>query len=460
MDNLNRLLKFFLLLLPCILLHHCTSDNDDIIPANVTSDNALESYVKRSDPVYQWEIQNSYSLLGVSVHEILLTSQKWQGIIWTHQLTVLVPAVTQYNDALLWITGGRNVEGMPKWTGTDDGETLIFSLLATKNQAVVAVLRQTPNQPLFDNLKEDELIAYTLHQFQNDGDYSWPLLFPMVKGAVRAMDAVQEFSKDELGKTINGFLVSGGSKRGWTTWLTGAVDQRVEAIAPAVIDMLNMPVSLDYHLEVWGAYSPQIQDYVDLGIPQQVHTEFGGEMVKMIDPYSYRESLTMPKMIFIGTNDPYWPVDAIKHYFKDLPGQNFIHYVPNAGHGLNGGEDAINSISAFFGQMLTNNSYPVCAWSVNETVEGISIEVNTSASELIGAYMWSAVSSDRDFRDETWSVESLDAVGKDPVVLQVEYPASGFMAFYVDLEYPSPTGGNYTKSSRMFVCDEDELFLY
>ena len=63
-------------------------------------------------------------------------------------------------------------------------------------------------------------------------------------------------------------MVSGASKRGWTTWLTGASDSRVVAIAPMVIDILNMPVNLDYQVKMWKDYSVQIEDYVKLGIPQ------------------------------------------------------------------------------------------------------------------------------------------------------------------------------------------------
>ena len=66
------------------------------------------------------------------------------------------------------------------------------------------------------------------------------------------------------------FVVTGGSKRGWTTWLTGAVDDRVIAIAPMVIVMLNLGPQGPNQLKVWGKYSEQIHDYVERGLMEKV----------------------------------------------------------------------------------------------------------------------------------------------------------------------------------------------
>src|SRR5690606_36031181 len=115
---------------------------------------------------------------------------------------------------------------------------------------------------------------------------SWPLLFPMVKAATKAMDAVQEFSEQVLDHEVREFLISGASKRGWVTWLSAATgDSRIRAIAPMVIDVLNMPVNLKYQMESYGEYSEQIQDYVKLGIVQGIGTESGRKLATMIDPY-------------------------------------------------------------------------------------------------------------------------------------------------------------------------------
>ena len=54
------------------------------------------------------------------------------------------------------------------------------------------------------------------------------------------MDTVADWvQKTHGGALIDKFLVAGASKRGWTTWMTGAVDTRVIGLFPIVMDMLN-----------------------------------------------------------------------------------------------------------------------------------------------------------------------------------------------------------------------------
>ena len=433
---------------------------ENVAPAEaiVTPETALKSYLKNDDQTFKWELKENYSIGDVTVYELLLTSQKWREHVWTHELTVLVPKEVSFDGALLMITGGSVKEGMPNWSSNEeDKKSISFAQVAEKNKAIVAIVRQVPNQPLYDGLTEDELISFTLHNYKNDKDPTWPLLFPMVKSAVRAMDAVQEFTSKNLQKEVTRFTVTGASKRGWTTWLTGANDKRVETIAPMVIDVLNMPVSLDYQITAWNEYSIQINDYIQLEIPQTVGSEDGKALTQMVDPYSYRANLIMPKLIFIGTNDEYWPVDAIKNYINDIPGENYIHYVPNAGHDLGGGEQAVRALSAFWGKSLNKTPQTSLAYDLTTDKASATLTVKTTSDELLNAYIWSADSSDRDFRDEKWTSKQIDSKDHDHIFQQVKFPKSGFKAFYIDLEYADPNGGKYTKSTRMYVADDDEI---
>ncbi len=424
-----------------------------LVQAQVTPSTALQSYLHNGDKTFKWEVKDTYDIGDVKAYALLLTSQQWREHVWTHQLTLLVPKENKYDGALLFITGGSIKNGLPNWNGRDDKFNTGMAGVAATNHAIVAVLRQTPNQPLYNDLTEDELISFTLHNFKKDGDYTWPLLFPMVKSAVRAMDAVQEFSKQQLNHPVNRFVISGASKRGWTTWLTGATDSRAQAIAPMVIDVLNMPVSLDYQIKALGDYSVQIEDYVKLGIPQGAKTESGMAVTTMVDPYSYRKALTMPKLIFMGTNDEYWVVDNIKNYLDSIPGKNLLHYVPNAGHGLGDGKQAIGALSSFFGATLTYSGYPDCSWTTSVSKKGVTLKIKATKDELEDVIVWYADSPDTDFRNDKWTSSDLHIAAKKKLKITEALPASGYRAFYVDLKYKDVNGGTYTVSTRVFMTD-------
>lgn len=425
----------------------------------ITPETALGAYLHNSDKSFKWEFQDIYKSEGVTLYRILLTSQQWRGITWKHEMFIIVPDILKYNDALLFITGGHIENGEPAKHNWDEELATALSKVSRTNMTIVALLWQVPNQPLFGDLTEDALISYTLHNYQADHDFTWPLLFPMTKSAIRAMDAVQKFAKREINRKIDHFVVSGASKRGWTTWLTGANDKRVKAIGPMVIDVLNMPVNIDYQKIVWGDYSVEIEDYVKLGIAQQLGTPGGNDLTRMIDPYSYRKTLIMPKMIFMGTNDPYWPVDAVKNYIDSIPGDNHICYTPNAAHNLGDKNKAFATLSTFLGTTVTNGKYPVCDYSVSENNGTITLKIKTTPELLVGATLWSADSKDQDFRDEKWNDKSLDAANKAEIKVELKYPESGFKAFYIDLKYKAPFGDDFTQSTRMFVSDNKNLLL-
>lgn len=425
---------------------------------STTAQTALTDYVNKKDTSYRWVVREEYVQDGAKVYSMLLTSQQWREHVWLHQLSIIVPQEITQDGALLFITGGGiDKQGQPKWSGEGDALTQSFVQIANTNKAIVAVLKQAPNQPLYDNLVEDALISYTLHNFKKDKDYTWPLLFPMVKSAKRAMDAVQEFAAQRLQQQVKRFVVSGASKRGWTTWLVGANDSRVVAIAPMVIDMLNMPVSVNYQIETWGDYSVQIQDYVNLGIVQEIDGNTGKEIVQMIDPYSYRQKLTMPKLIFMGTNDEYWPVDNIKNYLDSLPGQNLIHYIPNAGHSMGDKKEVMQNLNVFFGMILKKEALPVCQWTSVTTKKGVKIKIKATGKQLVDVILWSANSPDRDLRNDTWTSKSLDIKHKSSFELEESLPATGYRAFYINLVYKNQQGQLLTESTRIFLMDNKKL---
>lgn len=447
-----------LLLLFILLIANVSLAQQKSIPSS-----ALQDYLNNGDKSYGWEVKDTYKVGETDVYSLMLVSQKWQGILWKHELLVYVPQKIETDGALLFIDGGSlGDNGLPNWEAKDDKISAFMSGVSNDNHAVVAVIRQVPNQPLYGGKIEDALISYTLTQFGTTQDYSWPLLFPMVKSARRAMDAVQEFAAEKCKKPINRFVVSGASKRGWTTWLTaGSQDKRVIAIAPMVIDMLNMPVTLAYQARIYQGFSAAIGDYVKAGIAEAAKSDLGKAIVQMIDPYSYRANLTQPKMIILATNDQYWTVDAIKHYYDSIPGYNLIHYAVNSTHNMGDKVEVMKALDSFVGMSLYGQSYPKCKWALNEQKGKINLSVQSTPQELVGAKLWVSTSTTRDFRKAVWSASNItvNAKNKAEVRSVIKYPKKDFEAFYIDLIYRNANGGEYSVSTRTFVADSKKVFL-
>src|SRR5947209_3244945 len=309
----------------------------------------LAGYIARPEPQYHWQKASETQEGFVTVTDLKLRSQVWRGIPWDHTIRLVRPVKVKYpKTALLLVWGGN--------PGPED--TQLASLVAAAIQAPLAFLYNIPNQPLFDGKTEDDLIAHTYAEYLKSGDDTRPLLEPMTKSAIKAMDALQAFSEQEWKQKIEGFVVTGASKRGWTTYLTGASDRRVRAIAPMVFDNLNFDAQMPHQLELWGRYSEQIDDYSRRGLQQQMTSGRGRRLVSMVDPWFYRKQLTMPKLLIHGANDRYWATDASRLYWDDLPGEKYLLDVPNAGHGLGDQNRVINTITAFFHAVAGGEALP------------------------------------------------------------------------------------------------------
>lgn len=405
----------------------------------------LEAYVAAPDPAFKWELKKTETTNGFTTASISMTSQTWRTSTWTHAIQLVRPVKMRHPEiALIFVSGD----------GSGRSYLPVLAKLASEAGATAALLSKVPNQPLYGGKKEDALIAYTFLQYMKEGDDTWPALLPMVKSAVRAMDTVQAYSQKEHGEKVEKFVVTGASKRGWTTWLTAAVDKRVGGIAPMVIDMLNMKAQTDWAQKAYGKQSEQIQDYTELNLVENMDHPRMVKLRGFVDPYSYRSRYKMPKLILLGTNDPYWVVDSLRHYWDDLPEPKLVFQTPNAGHNLNGGFQAIETLAAFYQMIADGEQLPTMEWDTKADGQPqLKVKVNRPAKAI---NLWSADSSDRDFRNDKWSSKSLPIKsGSSVAEANVEKPASGYRAFMGEVVLTNRFGHEYKLSTEVQVIPDE-----
>jgi PhoPQ-activated pathogenicity-related protein len=402
----------------------------------------LDNYVAAPDTNYSYRLVNTVRGQDQTSYVLEMTSQAWLTTnevdrpVWKHWMIIVRPDAVGSSKALLLIGGGANDGRVPK---SADGN-LVRIALATKS--VVAELKMVPNQPLVfagetEERKEDSLIAYTWDKFLRTGDPKWPARLPMTKAAVRALDTVTAFCASPEGGQVkvDGFVVAGGSKRGWTTWTTAAVDKRVVGIIPIVIDVLNIEPSMLHHYAAYGFWAPAIGDYNAFKIMDWNGTPEYRALMKIVEPYQYRHRFTMPKFIMNASGDQFFLPDSSQFYFNELPGVKYLRYVPNADHSLKG-SDAYETLEACYNAVLYNLPLPQFSWTLEK--DG-ALRVTTKDTPS-AVKLWQATNPDaRDFRLETlgpvWQSTTLAGQGGGVYLARVPKPPKGWTAFFVELTF-------------------------
>ena len=412
----------------------------------------LQKYIDNPEPALEWRMKNKVEREpgGERIFDLEFVSQSWRGEKWRHQLQVYQPAgATPGAKMFLWVTGG-----------SASAQTSALGLeLARRIKAPVAFVFHVPNQPLLEgNLWEDDLIAESFVRYLESGDDSWPVLLPMVKSVVKAMDVLQAFSKKEWSAPLDKFIVAGASKRGWTTWLTAAVDPRVAAIAPVVIDVLNMRAQMSRQIEAFGAYSARLAPYSSRGLLPIPDTPAGKKLLDMVDPWAYRARLTMPKLIVNGTNDFYWATDALNLYWDGIPNDKWVIYIANAGHNLRRQDrppseqlsDLVTGLAAFARHQIKGTAMPTLRWRHENAGGKLRLIIDATPAPR-SARLWVARSPSSDFRTAEWRPETLRLAG-GRVVGEVARPDQGRLAFFGELEYEID-GLSYTLSTQMRMAE-------
>jgi PhoPQ-activated pathogenicity-related protein len=416
-------------------------------PATTTSElepTPLDVYVKQIDPNYEYNVMKTIERDGLKVHQVEMISQQWldeeevDRTLWHHWLMIYEPPVVESTTGMLFISGGSNNGEGPELND-------VMGKVALETKSIVSELRMVPNEPLDfkkDDMgprTEDEIIAYGWKRYLESGDPKWASRLPMTKSAVRAMDTISAVTTANGDSPVYKYFVAGGSKRGWTTWTTAAVDPRVVAIAPIVIDLLNVRESFMYHYRMYGFWAPAVGDYYREGIMDEMDNPKFAELMSFVDPYSYRERLTMPKLILNATGDQFFLNESSRFYYDELKGEKNLRYVPNVGHDISDGSDALETLIAFYQSVLREQPRPEYDWTFEE--DG-SIRVKTGTEPKAAHLLAGTNPKHRDFRIDSagpvFESTRLEAVAPNTYVANVEKPESGFTAYFVELTFEGP----------------------
>jgi len=290
--------------------------------------------------------------------------------------------------------------------------------------------------------------------------------------AMAAMRAVQEYTEHAQIASIDGWLVAGASKRGWTTWNVGAVNcpscPKIVGIAPIVPIAPAIKEGLHHMWQAYGNWTFAFQDYLDVNLTRQLDDPGFEDLLRVEDPVYFMDRLeNIPKMVIVSSDDEFMMMEWTRLWWDRLQGEKHLLIANNAEHSMATGiVQLLESIANFANSVFQSGTRPTFDFDINMTSGVIEVRIPKSQAhgKVVLRHAKTLSSKRRDFRwaaapdasgnckAPTFKVKSLCA---QPIVwtgttldpdsagvyrASIPAPEHGWAGLFVEVYFPSDTG--------------------
>lgn len=401
----------------------------------------------------------------IEVRHYELFSQNWspddmvKPVQWRHNVNIYIPDLAKKERALVVINNGINyANGMHTLsTPTDFSEGTLASI-ARNTKTIVISVSNIPNQYLTyrndeKELKEDDSVARSWALFMQSPEQRklLPLHIPMVASVSQAL----RLAKKELTQwNIKKFIVTGISKRGWTTWLAAIANPDVEGIIPFGIDILNTDTALKHIYHSYGGNWPiTFYPYYQEAIDKKIKSPQFHQLLKIIDPLQYVNSLyksrlAIPKYIVNASGDDFFVPDNTRFYYDNLPGRKSLRVVPNMDH-YTIPQIAESAIVPFLRRYQNQQELPYISSSAYKNI--LTLHLSEKPVKII---RWTAINPvARDFRYACgirYIPHVIDIPSDNLVNIILNTPAAGWEATYIEATF----NDGYVATTQVYITPD------
>lgn len=406
-------------------------------------------------------------LAQVVVRHYELLSQHWSPddmvtpAQWRHNVDIYIPETAKEHHALVVVNNGINYEkGVQIPSKSVDFTQQTLASIARDTNTIVISVSDIPNQYLtFQDdkkpLKEDESVSRSWALFMEAPEQRelMPLNIPMVTAISQAM----RLAKKELTQwNINSFIITGISKRGWTTWLSAIADPDVEAIVPFAIDLLDIDASLEHIYQSYGGNWPiTFYPYYQQGIDEKIKSPTFTQLRQIIDPLRYLNTiyqprLAIPKYIINASGDDFFVPDNTRFYYSKLPGVKSLRIVPNMNHySIN--QFAEGSLVPFINRFQSKKTLPQLIGLIHHHL--LTVYFSEAPVKVV---RWTANNPNaRDFRYACgirYQPLTIDIPANNKISITLNEPKTGWEATYIEATF----NDGYVATSQVYITPDEK----
>jgi len=178
-------------------------------------------------------------------------------------------------------------------------------------------------------------------------------------------------------------------------------------------------VEVEHHQwKSYGGWTWALSDYLDMNIMTRLDIPEMRQLQENVDPFFYKDRLTMPKLVVNAVLDEFQQPDDTHYWWNEMPEPKHFLITPNAEHSeATGIFEIVPAIGTWMVHLLRKQKIPEFTWDIDKRTGAITATLN-DVGEVYEASVWYAHSCGtnpdgikrRDFR-----IMSLDsALPDDP----------------------------------------------
>jgi PhoPQ-activated pathogenicity-related protein len=72
------------------------------------------------------------------------------------------------------------------------------------------------------------------------------------------------------------------------------------------MQILNIVPNMNHHYQAYGGWSFALDDYLEMGLMAYLNSPLFLDLAAVVDPWTYKDRLTMPKLIMTACGDEFF----------------------------------------------------------------------------------------------------------------------------------------------------------
>ena len=177
-------------------------------------------------------------------------------------------------------------------------------------------------------------------------------------------------------------------------------------------------------------------------------------LMSYVEPYYFKEKLTMPKYLINAGSDEFFSTDSWRFYFDELLGDKLLRYVPNTNHSLEG-RYLNDDLISYFHRIVNDIKMPSLNWKLNNDSIDVILDYNGNYSVSV----WNAKNDNgRDFRlwqeGELWKKSSVKKSIDNTYKILLNNESTGYEAIMMEFILDPESDFPFVISTGPFVLPD------